>query len=55
MAVRLDGWTTDQLLTEVIKRTAGDATAVRLIHGTVLRAWLTARDRESAPGLEGDR
>ena len=44
----LDGWTSDELFTEALARTAGDVPALRLMQDVVLEARLTAHDRESA-------
>lgn len=43
----LDAWSSDQLLGEVLERSAEDAPALRLMQGKVLRALLTAIDRDS--------
>ena len=43
----LDGWTSDELFAEAVGRRADDAPALRLMQGTLLRAFLTAHD--SAP------
>ncbi len=48
VAGNLDGWTSDELLAEAVTRRADDAPALRLMQGTVLRALLTAHDRELA-------
>ncbi|MEE8347069.1 MAG: hypothetical protein V3S20_06960 [Dehalococcoidia bacterium] len=45
---RLDAWTTGDLLTEVLDRSADDAPALRLLQHKTLQAFLVARDRESA-------
>jgi hypothetical protein len=50
VATSLDAWTTDELLTEVLTRSAGDAHALRLMHRRTLEALLAARDRESPNG-----
>lgn len=44
----LDGWTSDELLAEVLERRAGAAPALRLMQGVILRARLTAHDRSLA-------
>ena len=50
-AVRsLDEWTADQLLAEVLERSAGNPQALRRMQSTMLRALLIAIDRESASG-----
>jgi len=46
-ASSLDGWTSDELFAEAVERRADDAPALRLMQGTLLRAFLTAHD--SAP------
>jgi hypothetical protein len=46
----LDAWTTDELLTEVLTRSAGDAPALRHMQGRMIEALITARDRESSNG-----
>jgi hypothetical protein len=43
----LDGWTSDELFAEAMGRRADDAPALRLMQGTLLRAFLAAHD--SAP------
>ncbi len=48
----LDAWTTDELLTEVLTRSAGDPHALRHMHGRMIEALITARDRESSNGRE---
>ena len=50
VATSLDAWTTDELLTEVLTRSAGDAHALRLMHRGTIEALITARDRESSNG-----
>ena len=44
----LDDWTSDELFTEALARTAGDVPGLRLMQGLVLAARLTAHDREFA-------
>ena len=44
----LDGWTGNELLTEALKRSEGDAPALRLMQDVMLRALLAAHDRELA-------
>lgn len=46
-ATTLDGWTSEELFAEAMERRADDAPALRLMQGTLLRAFLTAHD--SAP------
>ncbi len=46
----LDEWTADQLLAEVLERSAENPQALRRMQSTVLRAALIAMDRESASG-----
>ena len=41
----LGGWTTDELLTEVFKRSTGDRPALQLLHLTAIRALLAEGDR----------
>ncbi len=48
----LDAWTTDELLTELLTRSADDAPALRLMQGRMIEALITARDRESRNGRE---
>lgn len=48
-AMGLDAWTTEQLLAEVVQRSAEDPPALRRMQGDVLQALLTAIDRQSAP------
>ena len=48
LANNLDAWTTDQLLDEALARSAADIPALRLIQDVILRALLTAHDREPA-------
>ena len=50
--VSLDAWTTEQLLTEVLKRAAGDALALRLMQRMVLHARLSAHDRRPVSVLD---
>ncbi|HEY3116736.1 MAG TPA: hypothetical protein VGK54_08345 [Chloroflexota bacterium] len=40
--------TTDELLTEVLRRSAGDAPALRVLGQTIIRAQLAETDREFA-------
>ena len=44
----LAGWTSDELLAEVLERRAEDVPALRLMQGVLLRALLTAHDRDLA-------
>ena len=46
----LDEWTADQLLAEVLQRSADNLQALRRMQSTMLRALLIAIDRESASG-----
>ncbi len=48
----LDAWTTDELLTELLTRSAGDPHALRHMHGRTIEALITARHRESPTGRE---
>jgi hypothetical protein len=50
---RLGAWTTGELLTEVLDRSADDAPALRLMQHRTLQAFLGARDRESARSRAG--
>ncbi len=52
VASGLDAWTTDELLDEVLLRSAEDRPALRVTHRRTLEALLVARDRESANGRE---
>ena len=45
LAGPLDDWTTDELLTEVLRRKAQDGRALREIHDLTLRARLGVHDR----------
>ena len=47
---RLGAWSTGELLSEVLDRSADDAPALRLMQHKTLQAFLVARDRESANG-----
>jgi len=40
----LDGWTSDELVAEALRRRAGDFPALRAMHELTLRAQLTAHD-----------
>ena len=40
----LDGWTSDELFAETLKRRAGDFPALRAMQALTLRAQLTAHD-----------
>ena len=42
----LGGWTTDELLAEVFKRSAGDRPALQLLQMTTIRALLAEGDRK---------
>ena len=44
----LGGWTTDELLAEVLERSAADRPALRLLQGMILRALLAEGDRQYA-------
>ena len=48
MVLSLEAWTTEQLLTEVLKRASGDALALRLMQRMILQARLSAHDRQLA-------
>ena len=42
----IGGWTTDELLAEVFKRSAGDRPALQLLQMTTIRALLAEGDRK---------
>jgi hypothetical protein len=42
----LGGWTTDELLAEVFKRSTGDRPALQLLQATTIRALLAEGDRK---------
>ena len=44
----LNAWTTDELVTEVVRRASGDPFAVRRAQDTMLRALLVALDSHAA-------
>ena len=46
LANDLGGWTIDELLAEVLERSAGDKPALWLIQGTIIRALLAEGDRK---------
>lgn len=48
----LSGWTTDQLLEEVLRRSAHDLRAMERMRHMMLRASLAAIDRASGPDRE---
>ena len=48
----LSAWNADQLLEEVLRRHAGDLTAMGRMRDMMLRASLIAIDRASAPDKE---
>ncbi len=48
----LDGWTGDELFAEALVRRAGDAPALRVMQGTLLRAVLTAHDGAPSSTVE---
>ncbi len=50
VATSLDAWSTDELLTEVLARSADDAPALRLMQGRMIEALIAARDRHSPNG-----
>jgi hypothetical protein len=52
VATSLDACTTDELLTEVLTRSADDAPALRLMQGRMIEALITARHRQSDNGLK---
>jgi hypothetical protein len=43
----LNAWTTDELVTEVVRRASGDPFAVRRAQDTMLRALLVALDSQA--------
>ncbi len=45
----LKAWTTDQLITEAVRRSTHDLSSLRRVQDTMLRALLTALDSQSAP------
>ena len=47
----LGGWTSDELLTEVLERSAADRPALRLLQGMILRALLAEGDRQYADSV----
>ena len=49
----LDGWTGGELFAEALTRSAGDAPALRVMGGGILRALLTAHDGGLAAGSLG--
>ncbi len=50
VATSLDAWTTEELLTEVLRRSTDDSAALRLMHGRTIEALIVARRRESHNG-----
>ena len=46
LAKDLGGWTTDELLAEVVERSAGDRPALQLLQATMIRALLAEGDRD---------
>lgn len=55
----LDAWTTDELLEEVLRRSAGDRPTLDLIQATIMRALLNdcdqKADADTSPGHRGCR
>lgn len=51
LANDLSGWTTEDLVSEVLKRSAEDRPALRLLQGNILRALLADSDRKVAGGV----
>lgn len=47
-AVNRDDWKTEELLSEIVRRTHGDIPALRALQTDVLQALLNAMDREGA-------
>jgi hypothetical protein len=52
LAKDLGGWTTDELLAEVLERSAGDRPAFQLLQATIIRALLTDSDRKFVAGSD---
>jgi hypothetical protein len=50
----LSRWTTDELINEVIKRSAGSRRALNILHVTTLRALLNQSDRDLGRSLSHD-
>lgn len=50
LANDLDGWGTDELLVEVLRRSAADRPALQLLQVTMIRALLAEGDRRSSAG-----
>ncbi len=50
LANGLTGWTTDDLVSEVLKRSAEDRPALQLLQGSIIRALLAEGDRKVAGG-----
>ena len=49
----LSGWTTEQLLDEVVKRNATDAFGLQSLGRTIIRARLANADRRADSGMQG--
>lgn len=50
----LNTWTTDELLTEVLHRSAGDRPALDRIHVATMRAQLNDSDQKADAGTQPD-
>ena len=50
----LSRWTTEELIGEVMRRTASDASALEVLQATVLRARLSEGDRRSDLGMQSE-
>jgi hypothetical protein len=50
----LSRWTTEELLNEVVRRTATDATELQLLDTIVLRARLAESDRRFGDGVQSE-
>ena len=50
----LSKWTTEQLLGEVMRRTASDGAALQALQTAVLRARLAEGDRQSETGTQSE-
>jgi hypothetical protein len=48
----LSRWTTDELVGEVVRRTASDGPALRLVETTIIRARLAQSDRRFGGGIQ---
>jgi len=48
----LNKWSTDELIGEVVNRTAADGPALRLVEGVIIRARLAESDRRFGDGTQ---